>query len=355
MDYIGVYANELSLSNERGYLYKEINDDWNLGHHGLLYINQLNDGFNISVCENEYYLENPDYKELLEYNDLLGYIAGKHYFNVYQDGVYDDACIVVYLKNYIYDVYLGWWETRGFNTQIQVSGSTIVDDYVYHTIFLEFNGTSDYYLVNLFHVENNRLYFNLTCIDTSTEYIQGTFDITDVNTANYSLSLSTRLLGTPFMKGIEYVILSYYTGSDTNILCDTPGTKIISQLLNQENLLTEMGFLITDNDNDGCSGTTLYGYINSFRLVYFPNMDYSILSITLIEMIIPLLVIIFPSLGVYVIPKKKEPFILVLGIAFFSIVCYISSLIPLWLFFIICVALFGVFIGERSSGGVDEV
>jgi len=356
LDYIGVYANELSLSNERGYLYQEINDDWNLGHHGLLYINQLTDLFNISVCENEYYLENPDYKHLLGYNALLGPFAGKHYFNVYQNDVYDDACIVVYLKNYIYDVYLGWWEMRGFSTHIQVSGSTLTDDYVPYDdpIFLEFNGTSDYYLVNLFHVENNRLYFNLTCIDTSTEYIQGTFDFTDINCANYSLSLTTRLRGKSFMKGIEYVILGYYTGSDTNILCETSGTKTISQLLKQENLLSSIGFLITDNDNDACSGTTLYGYVDSFKLVYFPNMGYSILSITLIEMMIPLLVIIFPSVGLYVIPKKKQPFVLVLGVAFFSIVCYISSLIPLWLFFIICIALFGVFMGERSSERGDE-
>lgn len=357
LDYIGVYANELSLSNERGYLYQEIGDDWNLGHHGILYINQLTDGFNISVCENEYYLENPDYKHLLEYNDLLGFYAGKHYFNVYQNDVYNDACIIVYLKNYIYDVYLGWWEMRGFSTYIQVAGSTLTDDYVPDDdpIFLEFNGTSDYYLVNLFHVENNRLYFNLTCIDTSTEYIQGTFDLTDINCANYSLSLSTRLLGTPFMKGLEYVILGYYTGSDTNILCEYSGTKRVSQLLKQENLLSSIGFLITDNDNDACSGTTLYGYIDSFKLVYFPNMGYSFLSITLIEMLIPLLVIFVPALGIYIIPKKRQAFILVLGLAFFSIICYISNLIPLWLFFIICLAMFGVFMGERSSEGGNEV
>lgn len=210
--------------------------------------------------------------------------------------------------------------------------------------FLQFSYSGVDIQENYFYVANNRLYYTHTANQNDTlEYIQAYFNIDNEYTLNSSTNFKAYFLGI----SKAYFILNFV--SQTNFLFDIPiGNTNYNHILPQKQIIKSFTFLITDNDNNDYYGNS-EGYFSSIKLLYYPDIELTMLTLSLMEMLIPLLVLIIPTLAISFIYGKKA---IIPMLIFMSIICYIAELIELWLLTIMlmCLGSF-LFIEYKSERG----
>ena len=307
IDFIGVYIDGKSLSNDFSNYYYALNNEFNNKRYNSIEIN-ASGYFGMSVVSFE-----PLAVETFTYF-IYQNISNITYVNVYsenektvENAFLSIAANTTFQINYI-RIY-GIKMTEGLN------------DYIpsYETSGIQTN--LSYFWVN----SNNRLQFNLTADDNDLEYIQIQFNINNIPTEDRSLSFTSNINGNS--KG--YFVLNYR--SERSSIIEFPyyetNTKII---LPQTETIDKFTILITDNNlevNDLC-----IGYISNIELIYNPDVGITIIISTLIQMIIPLIVMILPSI---IMSKKFGISGLIATFILMSLICVIANLIPIWLFFII--------------------
>lgn len=215
-------------------------------------------------------------------------------------------------------------------------------------------GSNEYYLsyeyenidndVNYFWIDNNthRLYYKLTCNDTNLEYIQ----------ANISLSISAinrTIVFTSYREGSAYGQFRVNYGTTSLVFTLPTYLRTFNSILTQDQTVIQFIILISDNDDDIVLGDTI-GYIDNLMLPYGTGLSVTIITLSLINMIIPLIVIFIPTLAIY---KQYGKRTLIPMFIFMSLICFISDLIPIWLFVIIVISngTF-LFLKERKERGI---
>ncbi|QYW08118.1 adhesin [Lokiarchaeota virus WyrdV1] len=216
------------------------------------------------------------------------------------------------------------------------------------------NFIPDFYNYNInidesyFYVDSsNRLQFNLIANDNDTEWIELRFDILIQTTENRSIQFKSNING--ISKG--YVHLAYWGYAITNIYFPYSPTTTTSYLP-QGYVIFTMSIIISDQDitwYDVCNG-----YITNLKLIHTPGgigpIDILYFDISvLIATIIPLIILLAPALALSV--KFGRKIILPMFI-FMSLLCVITNLIPIWLFFVIAIAC-GSLIFVSQKRGVD--
>ncbi|GAF99586.1 unnamed protein product, partial [marine sediment metagenome] len=126
------------------------------------------------------------------------------------------------------------------------------------------------------------------------------------------------------------------------------GSKSESVILPQEKIIQEIVFLVTDDTNEIID--TSDGYFSDITFIYYPDIEITITTLSLIE-IIPIIILltVIPIVIYYGFGKREE--LIIPALALTSIFCTAIGLIPLWLEVIIlfcCV----VFYVVRSKRGV---
>ncbi len=184
---------------------------------------------------------------------------------------------------------------------------------------------------NYFYSLNNKLYFTHNSDNTEVlEYIQVSFNIDNEYCLNASINYNTKFIG--ISKG--YFLLEYV--STLIDVFEMPlSTENINTILSQEQIISKFTFLITDNNNSDYLGNS-EGYFSSIKLNFIPNIEITLLTITLIEIMIPLMVLILPSIIISGILGKKA---IIPMLILMTIICYIAELIELGLFTIIMMCL----------------
>ena len=328
LDYVGIYVNGSSISEEFAYqrIYNLVYDEnWYLHQANLFRFNAIG---NLSFYVSKY--------TYVPFISTIGQICLLDYYN--GSNIFNTMNIDDFAFNYVY-VPMLWIQ---FYNQIElfnvsISGIGIEEsDNVYY-VELTSSGVDN--LTDYFYVEegSNRLKYSLTANDDGLEYIQlrinlvGLPIVPDVLSENRSISYKSDIDGD--LSG--YMSVNYTDDTNTTLSFPTHATKT-TVILPPTKAIDDLIILITDDNLDDsgfCSG-----YISDLKLIYYPDVSVSIITQNLLVLIVPLIILLVPSLAMH---KKFGSTGTIIMFMLMNVICVISALIPSWLFFIIAVSSMG--------------
>lgn len=326
IDYIGIYDNGLSLVDygwDFGVSYTGINNPtWSYHNNNL--INIISNGtFHFGSIVGAYQKG----ESLYQIADTQAYDNNSLFinaYNAYEVDIFSARVIYTVLGSYFSVSYL---KIDG----VLLNESTNSYNLVYE--HSEINTNESY-----FYSLNNRLFFNHLANDTNLEYIQANFNISNISTDGYSMSFVSNIQNNAF----GFIRANFTTIS--NLVQFSNVERTTRFVMTQNQTLTSIIILITDRDINSISGNT-FGYIYNIQLLITADISVSIITTSLIMMIIPLIMIIIPSFAIsnrYGVETVIPMFILM------SLVLVATSIIPVWLFFIILISC-SVFIGKHRG------
>ena len=320
IDDIGIYRDGISLTQDLA-SYQIYGVDWDLNLPCYVYVNGTG-AFSITyrtvtpllftVLPSRLYTG--EYRARIEYIYWNNETNGRLFFN--SNGTFSLTQIHIYRQ---------WAEESGveYYPEFTNSGNNLTDSY--------------------FRVIGTRLYYYLTVDDNDPEWIQYNFNIPDITAENRSFSFASDINGESLGFGSVY----YNDATVTNLEIPYYGTTQ-SLVLPQTKVIANLTILITDNDLDDSDFTN--GYITNMKLLYFPDLVSTVVTLNLIAVMIPIIIILFPSLAV---SKQLGKMSFVPMMLLMTLICFATGLIPTWLFFVLAIC-FGAFIFMQRRFKEDE-
>ena len=175
----------------------------------------------------------------------------------------------------------------------------------------------------------NRLQFNHHSDDfAETEFIQARFNINDTTSTGARISYQTLINN----NAIGSFRINYTTTSDFLLFPTVEATTSI--LLTQGKIIRDFIIIITDLGSNTTTGLTS-GFIDNIKLLYLENIQITIITLSLIGMLVPLIIILSPTLTLA--DLYGEGFIIPIFLLM-SLILTIGEIIPIWLFFIIAIS-----------------
>jgi hypothetical protein len=326
IDNVGIFIDGLPYTNMEGrsdelYYYLGVSE-WDFSIHNLVsFTLDASYGNNISVVVN-------GEKEIISYGETLAYTQ-------YDKNLYNNTASYPYPYLEIYN----GSETFKIDN-LKIFGVSLVQgSNEYHPTFTYSNiELEDSY----FYVSSDRLYYSLTTNDTETEYIQMVFDIENILSRNRSVSFSHYKSSDSLFSEMSVD----YTGSTLSYFPSETSVTYINTILPQDKTIDSFTFLATDNDND-YSGT-LTGYFSSLTLVYYPNIDTTLTTLSFLA-IIPILVVMFliPTI-IYI--RFKKSWIFLPSVILMSIIGTGAGIVPLWITVFVIFCSIAYYIISRKMG-----
>lgn len=342
LDSISVMNNGTTLTEDYANIYYDF-DNLNIGVPLFTEIN-ASGSFSVGVYDPSI----PYYYDYISYQEFNGFYR---FYNGYisTNNITDGQFKVMYNSSYTV-------ETLKVYSLCMDDGN----DYYYGSFsFGNVNITESYY-----YVSNSRLYFSLECNDTNLEYVEMTFDISDISSSGYAIQFNGWMYSTPH--SVLYTDGAFY--------CDFYDSTSYEFLFNDENYVSvalpsneiiSFSVLITDNDNNLATDSITTGYITSITLVEISGIGMNIISTNLMDMIMLLIMIFAPAFlmagGSEVLKRKRggeqkryfgltpSMIIIPVGVVLMSIFAYSYELIPLWLLTIILFAIGLLLIFSRDK------
>lgn len=309
VDYCGVYANGISQSDEYGYTVYNIGQNWNTQVNNLLFL-KANGTFDIGLVEGSYTVG----MSMTTFRTLRNYFNVIHTINGFDsDSLINNATFVFTLQNHYFNISI-----------FKIDGVLLKEGINEYNLEFEHSGVNideSYFYVDT----SNRLQFIHVADDSNLEYIQASFDINDVNSTDYAFSFRSDMDNNAY----GYIRINY---TDTSNLIQIPYILTTTRfLLSQDKTVHNILILITDKDNNVITGLTT-GYIYNVELIDVISVSVSIITESLLNMIIPLIIILVPTL---LFSQKFGKQVIIPLFILFSLILTISGMIPYWLFFII--------------------
>lgn len=214
---------------------------------------------------------------------------------------------------------------------------TFIPDYYSGSVDID----ESYFYVDL----NNRLQFNLICNDNYTEWIELRIALLTKTTENRSISFVSDINGV----SQGYLHFAYWGYATTDIYFPYY-LSTTTVFLPQVHIIFTFSIIISDFDityYDNCSG-----YITNLKLINTPKgiqgakllpFDVS----TLIAIMIPLIILLMPTLAISVKFGKKA---ILPMFVLMSLICVATDLIPIWIFFIIAISTGALIFGQYKRG-----
>jgi len=327
-DSIGTYVNGSSLANDFGIFSTSLGvSNWRFKYYNLIEINALGN-FSLGAYSTYFGGNFESLKDFYNYTEE----EIKNY-NIYDLSINLNEPFLALTSNQI--VLILSFKISGV---LMTDGTTnFISDFYYESVNID----ESYFYVD----SSNRLQFNLIADDNYTEWIELRFDILVIWTENRSIQFKSNIDGI----STGYVHLAYWGWTTTNIYFPTYLTTTISYLP-QGYVIFTMSIIITDQDitwYDHCSG-----YITNLKFLYSPGGYIPIIDIyldlsVLIIVLIPLIILLVPTLALSV--KFGKKIILPMFIVM-SLLCAMTNLIPIWLFFVIAIACGSlIFISQKKG------
>jgi len=324
IDYVGVYINGSSISEEFAYVRSEsfwidpyYEYTWNLNDYSQfsVFITNTNCSFHGSSGT---FIHGLGYSAQLTPIDLYN---GYNIFNVYNITPTNFGYPTLWIQ------YFNQFNTLNLN--IEIGGIRLKEGINSYPIIFSYQNVD--IQENFFYVKNNRLYFTHNANENNTlEYIQAKFEIDDTYAINRSINFKTYFLG---------ISKAYFSNNYVSEVNSTfpfrLGHNSINSILPQQQIIKSFTILITDNDNNNYYGNS-EGYITSLTLIYYPDIEIIILTLSLIEIMIPLVVLIIPTVAIASVYGKKSVIPMLILMTF---ICLIGNLIEMEMFFIMLLCL----------------
>jgi len=319
LNYIGIYQYNISLCRELGLLIYNLLNNWDFQKCNILNLISSETlkivSYSISAIPNYYIIREYDNKDFRTNLYEVDKVFNNPYLYLI---IQSNINISGYIFFSIDGIKLNKYINNIFNKEISIQ-------YYFHNV--DVNKTF-YYIDN-----SNRLsyQFDITQNDTL-EYMMLYFDfISGISSNNMTIYFKCRELS--IKVGKPYIAMTYYQPPDDYFYLKTYPTTI-HKLLIRDKEFNRFYFVITDDNNNYYTNRTGNGYIYGLQYNYYPLgvSDISFLTISLLAIMIPLIIIICPTIGIYYFYRKKEIIIPILLLM--SIICYVCLLIPFELFFI---------------------
>lgn len=337
LNYIGIYQYNISMCREYGYLDYELIDDWNLNYHNVLSVNVYNQIIKIiafgkieGLYSNEIFNEFDNNSFCYNFHTDERIIENAHLFLIIQSNFNLSESLYLLIERVKLNQYID-----------SVFDREGIINYYYHNL----NNQSYYYVDDL-----NRLcyHFDITQNDTS-EYMILYFDFDSGISSNY-MNIYFKCRELSFSIGDAYIDMSYFQPPNDRFYLKTYETTI-NTLLERGKEFSRFHFVIWDQNNNNYTNYIGKGYLYGLQFLY---MRYGIpgkidiITFSLLAIIIPLIIIITPTIGIYSVYKKKE--IVIPMMLLMSIICFATSLIPFELFFIMLLCYgCGIFIQYKKG------
>ena len=321
---IGFYINGTSyLPHDLSSLTINTNiDNWNDNIHNLFYIN-ADGSFSFSV----------------EYDDIVeAIIFPLTYFNN-ELKVFHYVNSEIFKGSQPYSFLILTNSTYQINT-IQISTVILKQDI--NEYFMEFDFQGIDANESYFYVIGNRLYFTLNVKESEQlECMNASFNIKNVYSTSRSISFHSYFNGDSLgIFGVNYL------GNKSRFFLFPNYQDSVNIVLHQGKTIDRFTIYITDNNYNYSYGISS-GYISNIKLIYLPDIEFTMLTTILITMMIPLIIILVPTIAIYVRFGKN---LIVPMIILMSLICFIGNLIPAELFFIIMFGCSALVIGDRRRG-----
>ncbi len=317
IDYVGVYRNGESWHGELGIIIIPLNVSYHFERH-YLYSSIGTGRYHQGIVEGSYIGGETPFQSIKNISTISG---------VPKDGLIESTNTYEFFWHNFIDtnLVLTCVGSDISFTSITIEGSKLVE------------GSNEYFLIyssggldsreSYFYVQSNTLRFiHNTSIDDINEFIQVEFNIDDKTTVDTAISFTTN---------IDFNAFGFFR---INFTDDT------SQIIQMENTLKTKRFslttdktigsfiiLVSDNNNNLIEGITT-GLVKDISLLDIETGIISIISLNLVDMIIPLIIILLPTLA---ISGLYGDFLVIPLFILFSLILAITSIIPIWLFFVI--------------------
>ncbi|GAH26799.1 unnamed protein product, partial [marine sediment metagenome] len=335
MNYIGIYQFDISLCKELGYIRYILQDNWNFNKYNLFEIisNQYikiivhsflsNDYFKFREFDNNTFFWNLQNKENIIENPYL--------YLIIQSNINFNEYLFVSIKGIKLDKYIN-----------NVFSHEITIQYYYHNV----NINQSYYYVD----NSNRLHYQMSITQNDTwEYMMLYFDFSrHISSNNMSIYFKCKELSINI--GKPYIAMTYYQPPDFKYYLKTYLTTI-NTLLQRGKEFRRFHFISNDLNNNNYTNHISEGYLYGLQFYYVPfgiKPEITLITLSLIAIMIPLIILIVPTLAIYSVYKKKE--IIIPLLLLMSIVCFVSALIPFELFFVMLLCFgSGIFIQHKKT------
>ena len=341
LTYIGIYQFDISLCRELGYIKYDLQNDWNFNKYNLFEVisNQYIKIIVHSFLSSSYFkFRNFDNNTFFwNLQDKENIIENPYLYLIIQSNINFNEYLFVSIEGIKLDKYIN----SVFDTEKQIK-------YYFHNIL---NKNLSYYYVD----NSNRLHYQMDITQNDTlEYMIIYFDfVSGIPSNNKSIHFKCRELS--LSVGYPYIAMTYYQPPDNHFDLKTYLT-IINILLYEGKEFRRFHFVITDENNNYCTGLTSEGYLYELQFNYvplgipIPIVD-DFITLSLIAIMIPLIILIVPTISIYGVYRKKE--IIIPLLLLMSIICFVSNLIPLELFFVMILC-FGSFIFLQYKRGFNQ-
>lgn len=335
LDYIGIFNNgttQVLKDDSYGYVEIKLNDEWNFKHHNLLFFRGIG---NIQIYDFQP-VNNLDYVPAFATSHILDSFR-QHNNTIITNNLYNvSQTITTYNQLIIYTT-----QNISYN-YVSVEGVSITHLTSKH--WLEFSYSNVNINESYFYAtDSNRLNFKLNVDNTLLESIEARFNINDFSTNGYTTSFKSDIEGQAF----GFFRLNF---TDTSNIIPFPLAETTTRFIPTQNqTIKDVIILITDRNINTVSGLTS-GFISNIKFIVSADIGLTILTTALIFMIIPLIMILVPSISISQVYGKM---LLIPLFILMSIICVSTGLIPIWLFFIIIFSNVMFILKAKEIEGLD--
>ncbi|MBA7494964.1 hypothetical protein ES702_05542 [subsurface metagenome] len=334
VDYVGIYADCVPVSGGAyGFIELPLNSFWNMETHNLFCV----DSVGISKM---FYSSNNGSRE--DYDPVDNYIVEidsfVNYSGVRIHNMYDDFNSS-YIENPSLITFLNlWFELESlviYGVALNDGNNTYPLEFFYSGI----DPDESYFYLD----DSDILRFIFITNHEYSEYIHANFDIDDVSTDDMSLSFRSQITSGGFGD-----IQASYTVGTSNFISFSNVHSEINVALPSDTELARLGVYIYDDDEFNDSVCT--GYIYDLQLLDYGDLPFDVDTSALLGIMVSLIIMLFPTMVFYKRFGKKAiaPIFLLM-----LIICVITSLIPVWLFFVVIFAFAGLFLFDQKRGSGD--
>lgn len=319
LDYVGLYRNGESHRGELGIITLSINKDYSFQKHYLY--SSVNKGIlHEGIVEGSYVVGETPFQNIRNESITSGVreVERVSTINNYEFfwKTMSNATLVFTCVSY------------GINiSSIVIEGSKLVE------------GLNEYFLIfssggldskeSYFYVRSNELRFiHNTSIDDVNEFIQAEFNINDLTSVDTAISFTSNIE----LNAFGFLRINYDEISQVIQMENILRTKRV--LLTTGQTINSFIVLVSDTNKNIIEGIT-EGLIKDISLLDIETAIVSIVSLNLIQIIIPLIIIIIPTVS---IAELYGDYLVSPLFLLFSLMLTITSLIPVWLFFIIALS-----------------
>lgn len=344
LNYVGIYQYNVSISNEKGFISYYFNRDWKFNKYNLF---TFNSSYDIRIIGHGL---STNFFHIFRGFDNQDFFINLHDDLVLDDGltIIDSSLYLIIYHNIILSEYL-FFSIEGIKLDKYVNNVFDHEKFIkfyYHNV----DKDNSYYYID----DANRLHYQLDITQNDThEYIMLYFDfIRHVISNNKSIYFKCREISAKI--GIVYIDIAYWQPPNFHYEFKTYLTTV-NIVLEKGHELFRFYYVAYDQNNNNNTNQISEGFLYRLGINYKPYsiaLPIIIIPLGFIQIMIPIIILIVPTIGIYGVVRKRG--VIIPSLILMTIICFSSALIPFELFLIMMMCFgCGIFLEQKYKKEYD--